>query len=98
MKNKNLILSALLLLTVLVSLYMGSRAGELEGADAIAEQVIMEIAPDYEPWAESVWEPPSGEIESALFALQAASGGMFIGYFIGAKKIVKRYSTAVKEQ
>ena len=28
-------------------------------------------------------EPPSGEIESLLFALQAAIGAGFIGYFIG---------------
>lgn len=36
------------------------------------------------------WVPPSGEIESTLFALQAAIGGMFIGgvfgYWIGQKK------------
>ena len=31
----------------------------------------------------SIWEPPSGEIESLLFALQAAIGAGFIGYFIG---------------
>ncbi len=36
------------------------------------------------------WEPPSGEIESCLFALQAAVGGILVGgvfgYWIGQKK------------
>lgn len=98
MKARNGLLASLLLATVALSLYVGSRAGELEGADAIAEEVIMELSPDYEPWAESIWEPPSGEIESAIFAMQAAAGGMFIGYFIGSKKIAKRNSAAVEKQ
>ena len=36
------------------------------------------------------WEPPSGEIESSLFALQAAFGGILVGgifgYWLGQKK------------
>ena len=36
------------------------------------------------------WEPPSGEIESSLFAFQAAVGGILVGgvfgYWIGQKK------------
>ena len=35
------------------------------------------------PWFSSIWEPPSGEIESLLFALQAAIGAIIIGYFFG---------------
>ncbi len=54
-----------------------------EGADEMAEDIIMEINPDYEPWLEPVWEPPSNEIESMLFALQAAAGSMFIGFYLG---------------
>jgi len=38
------------------------------------------------------WEPPSGEIESCLFALQAAIGGILVGgvfgFWIGQKKKV----------
>ncbi len=37
----------------------------------------------YQPWFSSVWTPPSGEIESLLFALQAAFGAIIIGYFLG---------------
>jgi cobalt/nickel transport protein len=29
------------------------------------------------------WTPPSGEIESALFALQAAIGGIVLGWVFG---------------
>ena len=36
------------------------------------------------------WQPPSGEIESCLFAFQAAVGGILVGgvfgYWIGQKK------------
>ena len=36
------------------------------------------------------WEPPSGEIESCLFALQAAIGGILVGgvfgYWMGQNK------------
>ncbi len=56
------------------------------GADGQAEGVIAELAPNYEPWAAALWEPPSGEIESLLFSLQAALGAGLIGYYIGLRK------------
>lgn len=51
------------------------------GADGAAAGLIE--ASGYEPWIEPFWEPPSGEIESLLFALQAAIGAIVIGYFFG---------------
>ena len=54
------------------------------GADDKAKNLIGEIAPDYQPWFESLMEPASGEIASMLFALQAALGAGFIGYYLGA--------------
>ncbi|WP_321420200.1 energy-coupling factor ABC transporter substrate-binding protein [uncultured Methanomethylovorans sp.] len=58
---------------------------EFAGADGEAENVISSIAPNYQPWNPGipVFEPPSGEIESLLFALQAAAGALVIGYFFG---------------
>ncbi|NLW42847.1 MAG: energy-coupling factor ABC transporter substrate-binding protein, partial [Tissierellia bacterium] len=60
------------------------------GADGEAEGIITEINPEYEPWAESLIEPPGGETESLLFSLQSAFGagiiGLGFGYFIGRKK------------
>ena len=35
------------------------------------------------------WVPPSGEIESAIFALQAAIGGILVGWFFGYWKGLK---------
>lgn len=55
--------------------------GEYGGADDRAKSAIEDTG--YEPWFESIWEPPSGEIASMLFALQAALGAGVVGYVIG---------------
>lgn len=46
--------------------------GEFAGSDDKAEKAITEIQPGYKPWFQSFFEPASGEIESLLFASQAA--------------------------
>lgn len=56
------------------------------GADAEAETAITEIDPDYEPWFSPLYEPPSGEIESALFAVQAALGAGVLAYYFGLRR------------
>ncbi|MDU0301433.1 energy-coupling factor ABC transporter substrate-binding protein [Streptomyces sp. PAL114] len=56
------------------------------GADGEAETAITEIDPDYEPWFSPLYEPPSGEIESALFALQAALGAGVLAYYFGLRR------------
>ncbi|MGO0122149.1 energy-coupling factor ABC transporter substrate-binding protein [Desulfothermobacter acidiphilus] len=56
------------------------------GADDQAQEVIKEVAPHYQRWFEPLWEPPSGEIESLLFALQAAIGSGFVFYYLGYSK------------
>jgi len=57
---------------------------EFGGADGAAGDVIGEINPNYEPWIGNLgFEPPGGETESLLFALQAAIGAVVIGYFFG---------------
>lgn len=53
------------------------------GADGQAKEMVTQIQPEYKPWFEPLLEPPSGEIESMLFALQAALGAGFIGYWLG---------------
>jgi len=61
--------------------------GEAEifsGADGQAKELVTAIAPHYKPWLEPVLQPPSGEIESFLFAVQAALGAGFIGYYLGS--------------
>ena len=54
--------------------------------DGEAEAAISEINPDYKPWFSSFFEPASGEIESLLFASQAALGAGIVGYYIGATR------------
>lgn len=85
MRSKNIILIVLVLLIAVFPLLVKSDA-EYGGADGEAEVAITEVQPEYEPWMESIWEPPSGEIESLLFALQAAIGAGFIGYYFGFVK------------
>lgn len=54
------------------------------GTDTAATTQIERDNPDYEPWFSSIYSPTSGEVESGLFALQAALGGIALGYCIGA--------------
>ncbi len=52
----------------------------LEGADDMAGEAIGEIAPHYQPWFSSLWEP--GELaERAIFALQGLGGLALAVYF-----------------
>ncbi|WP_042680343.1 energy-coupling factor ABC transporter substrate-binding protein [Anaerosalibacter massiliensis] len=85
LSKKNILLLILAIVIVILPLiFMGG--SEFEGADDQAEGVIEEINPDYEPWFDSLWEPPSGEIESLLFSVQVAIGAGTIGYILGNMK------------
>lgn len=59
-------------------------SAEFGGADSSAEQAISDSG--YTPWFNVIWEPPSGEIETLLFSLQAAIGAVIIGYFVGYER------------
>ncbi|MEV0254484.1 energy-coupling factor ABC transporter substrate-binding protein [Streptomyces sp. NPDC050732] len=91
--SRNAKINTLLLLIVaalaVLPLALGLGDDEEEpfaGADAQAETAITEIEPDYEPWFSPLYEPPSGEVESALFALQAAIGAGVLAYYFGLRK------------
>ncbi|MFJ8184773.1 energy-coupling factor ABC transporter substrate-binding protein [Streptomyces sp. NPDC096105] len=56
------------------------------GADGEAETAVTEIGPDYEPWFSPLYEPPSGETESALSALRAAIGAGVLAYRFGLRR------------
>lgn len=80
--QKNLILVVLVVVIAAVPLWLCKDA-EFGGADGMAEKLITETNPDYEPWFSPIFEPASGEIESLLFALQAALGAGVIGFILG---------------
>ena len=80
--QKNLILILLVVLIAAVPLWLLPGA-EFGGADGQAEEAITELSPDYEPWFQPILEPASGEVESMLFALQAAIGAGVVGFILG---------------
>lgn len=90
--KKNILLLILALIIVITPLIFKG-GSEFAGADGQAEGVIEEINPDYEPWFESLWEPPSGEIESLLFSVQVAIGAGVIGYILGNMKGKKQVAS-----
>jgi cobalt/nickel transport protein len=83
-------ISVVVLVLIFTGLFLyvsGNTDAEFGGADGEAEGVIEELTGGtYEPIADPLWEPPSGEIESLLFGLQIALGALIIGYFFGYYK------------
>ena len=86
----------LLLLFIVSFAYTSSNGShQWSGADSQAQGVISDLTGgDYEPWYQSIYAPPSGEIESLLFALQAAVGSLIIGYFLGYYRAMARAKAA----
>jgi ABC-type cobalt transport system, periplasmic component len=97
MKSKKPLVIILLLLCVVIAAVplLTIKDSEFGGADGEAEDAILEINPDYEPWAESILEPPGGETESLLFALQAAIGAGVVFYGFGYFSARKKYAKSV---
>ena len=66
---------------------------EFAGSDTLGSSKIAELTgipeEEFKPLVPQ-WTPPSGEIESALFALQAAVGGIVLGWVLGYWKGQKR--------
>jgi cobalt/nickel transport protein len=82
----------------LLFLYTSSIPGnaQFSGSDTAGSEKIAELAgvpaDEIHPLIPQ-WVPPSAEIESGLFALQAAIGGIIVGlvfgYWLGQKKGTK---------
>lgn len=88
------LLLAIVVLLAIIPLFLHPNS-EFGGADGAASDVITQIAPETQPWFEPIWSPPGGETESLLFALQAALGAGFIGYFFGLKQGQKQAKSKV---
>lgn len=84
MKRKNIILIAVCILLISVSILVNI-GKEVSGSDDAAIETIGEVAKDYKPWVNSVWEPQSGTAENLLFILQGAIGLSIIGLYVRYK-------------
>lgn len=71
---------------LIVSALIFGAGKEFAGGDDQMQEVVSQVHEGYEPWSAPIWEPPSGEVESFLFAFQAAVGAGFVGYYIGKKQ------------
>lgn len=89
LKKQNIALFLGFVILILAPLALNQKA-EYSGADGQAKAQIEQTAPGYKPWFTPIWTPPSGEIESLLFAAQASIGtgiiAFYVGYMRGKKK------------
>lgn len=96
LKNRKLEIITLVAVLAFVGVFLAVSAGgthEFSGSDDVGSQKVSELTgqpvEDMHPLIPQ-YEPPSGEIEATLFALQAAFGGIVLGlifgYWIGQKR------------
>ena len=92
-RNLEYITIAVILIFAASFLYISSATNaEWGGADDKPASTIDQITGGtYKPIAKPLWQPPSDEIESLLFALQAATGAIIIGYFFGYYRAKSRF-------
>ncbi|QEL18239.1 energy-coupling factor ABC transporter substrate-binding protein [Limnoglobus roseus] len=82
--NALLVLAVIGLICVPLALHeKGDETQTFTGTDDQAQQAIKDVNPDYSRWAEPLWTPPSSEVASLLFAVQASLGTLVLGYVLG---------------
>jgi cobalt/nickel transport protein len=82
MVKKNLILLTIAVGIIIFTLVYQYQA-PFEGTDVLAQAAILEISTSYEPWFKPITKPPSAEVESLVFSLQAALGAGILGVIFG---------------
>ena len=98
LRNYRLEILAIVAVLGLVGVFLATTmlmpTAEFAGSDTVGSGQISEITgipeEDFQPLIPQ-WVPPSGEIESALFALLAAAGGIMVGYVFGSWRAQRRY-------
>ncbi len=85
MLKRNLLLLLGVLALVIAPLVFHGKTAKFAGSDDQATAMIANIQPSYHRWALPLWKPPSAEVESLLFALQAGLGAGLLGYYFGRR-------------
>ncbi|WP_321504532.1 cobalt transport protein CbiN [uncultured Methanoregula sp.] len=100
-KNRKLELITLVaVLGFVIAFLMVSSGGthEFAGSDNVGSEKIAELTgqsvDSFNPLIPQ-WQPPSGEIEACLFALQAAFGGVVLGLVFGLWLGQRKTSSAI---
>lgn len=85
MSKRSAIWTTLGIIVLIVAIYvamllLAPSGAEFGGTDATANDMLQA-----EPWFKPIFSPGdiSGELESGLFALQAALGGIVFGFVVG---------------
>jgi len=85
-KLEILTLIGIFVFVILFMIVSGQSGHEFSGSDDVGSEKIAELTgksvDSFTPVIPQ-YEPPSGEIESTLFALQATFGGVIVGLVIG---------------
>jgi cobalt/nickel transport protein len=81
--NTWLLGGAIILSMAPVLIYQGK---EFKATDSINITAIEQVKPGYKPWFEPVIKPSGGEVETFLFATQAAIGSGVVCYILGLYK------------
>ncbi|HWQ66805.1 MAG TPA: energy-coupling factor ABC transporter substrate-binding protein [Methanospirillum sp.] len=88
--NRNLmpeiVTASVIILFIIIFAYVSGQGHEFSGADDLASGKVSELTgmpeESFTPLIPQ-WQPPSGEIESLLFALQGTIGGLILGLVLG---------------
>ena len=99
MKYKNLwlLLAVVVMVVIPLCLPRPHSADSFSGSDDQATDAIAQVDPHYHRWAVPLFEPPSSEVESFLFALQAALGAGVLCYYIGYNRGRREQSVTKKD-
>lgn len=81
-KRINIVLLLMVAVLIVIPMVLNP-SGEYSGTDQNALGMINELNPDYVPWQEVLWAPPSSEIESLMFTIFASTGAAVLAYGIG---------------
>lgn len=83
-----LVAAAVVVVGALLAARGQDASAEFTGTDAQATGHVEDTG--YVPWIQPLLQPGSAEVESGLFALQAAAGGLVLGFVLGTLRERRR--------